>query len=519
MPLPTDDTPHGAPTRREADHRADAAVGSVDFIRRHGLWTDEQHAAAEEIVARVAAEDLRAVRVNTADPHGKLRGKTVLAPLVGAVLRNGIDFVTAPFYFDTADGIVYNPFVAGGGLGDPRLNGFPDVVMVPDPLTFTTLPWAPRTGWCLGATYFNDGTPVPFDGRHHLRRQLDALQQRFGLGYLVGLEVEFYLTRLVDVPLALDTLGGPGNPAAPPQVTPIAPGYAYQSEDHQDQIDGVLAALADNLMGAGLPLRTMEDEWGPGQCEFTFSPLPGLAAADAMLLFRSATKQVARRLGLHATFMCRPGLPSFYASGWHLHQSLVDAGGANTFATPPGSDQVLSATGHRFVAGLLEHADAASVFTTPTLNGYRRRTPFSLAPDRSTWGVDNRAAMLRVQGAPGDPSTHVENRVGEPAANPYLFLTSQLIAGMDGLTRELDPGEPEATPYAAEHRPLLPKTLMEAVEALRGSALYRGALGDDVVDWLLGLKDFEIKRFTEAEGTWDPENVSDWEHREYFAQY
>jgi glutamine synthetase len=513
----TTSTNSAAPTTAERD--ADASIGAVDFIREHGLWTPEQHAAAEEVAARVVAEDLRSVRVCTGDPHGKLRGKTVLAPLVGPLLRNGIDFVTAPFYFDTADGIVYNPFVAGGGLGDPRLNGFPDVVLVPDPLTFTTLPWAPRTGWCLGSVYYNDGTPVPFDGRHQLRRQLDALQQRFGLGYLVGLEVEFYLARLVDAPLALDSLGGPGTPGAPPQVTALAPGYAYQSDDHQDQIEAVLAVLADNLMGAGLPLRTMEDEWGPGQCEFTFSPMPGLGAADAMLLFRSATKQIARRLGLHATFMCRPGLPSFYASGWHLHQSLVDASGVNVFATPAGSGEVLSPIGRRFVAGLLEHAGSASVFTTPTLNGYRRRTPFSLAPDRSTWGVDNRAAMVRVQGAPGDVSTHVENRVGEPAANPYFFLASQLIAGMDGMARELDPGEPEIEPYAAEHRPLLPKTLMDAVPLLRDSRLYRDALGDEFVDWLLGLKEFEIKRFTEAEGAWDPENVSEWEHREYFAQY
>ncbi|MDT7553534.1 MAG: glutamine synthetase [Pseudonocardiales bacterium] len=505
------------PSRAQRD--ADAALGTTDFIRRHGLWTPEQEAAAEAVLERVTAEDLRTVRIATADPHGKLRGKTVLAPLVGSLLRNGIDFATALYYFDTADGIVYNPFVAGGGLGDHKLNGFPDVVLVPDPLTFTTLPWAPRTGFCLGSVYFNDGTPVPFDGRHQLKRQLDLLEQRYGLGYLVGLEVEFYLTRLVDAPLALDALGGPGQPMAPPQVTPLAGGYAYQSDDHQDQIEGVLAALADNLMGVGLPLRTMEDEWGPGQCEFTFSPLPGLAAADAMLLFRAATKQVARRMGLHATFMCRPGLPSFYGSGWHLHQSLVDANGDNVFATPAESDEILSTTGRAFVAGILEQAGPASVFTTPTLNGYRRRTPFSLAPDRATWGIDNRAAMLRVQGAPGDSSTHVENRIGEPAANPYLFMASQLIAGMDGLARGLDPGEPEIAPYAAEHCPLLPKTLMEAVELTRTSPLYREAFGDGFVDWLLGLKDFEIKRFLEAEKEWDPENVSEWEHREYFAQY
>ena len=159
------------------------------------------------------------------------------------------------------------------------------------------------------------------------------------------------------------------------------------------------------------------------------------------------------------------------------------------------------------------------MFTTPTLNGYRRRTPFSLAPDRSTWGLDNRAAMLRVQGGPGDRSTHVENRVGEPAANPYLYLASQLVAGMDGLARELDPGAPEVEPTRpSTARCCRPRSWTRSRRSTR-SALYRGAFGDGFVDWLLGIKRFEIDRFTAAEGAWDPENVSQWEHREYFGQY
>lgn len=499
---------------------AAAAIGTSDFIEKHGLWSEEQKAAAREVEARIGAENLRTVRVACADPHGKLRGKTVLAPLFGSVLRNGLDFSSAIYHFDTSDGIVYNPFVKDGSLGDTALGGFPDMVLVPDPLTFRSLPWAPRTGWCLGSIYYNDGTPVPFDGRQLLAGQLEQLRERTGLRHLVGLEVEFYLSRLVDVPLSPEAMGGPGEPPPAPLVTPIAHGYAYQSEDHQDQIEPILAELADHLLAVGLPLRTMEDEWGPGQCEFTFSPMVGVAAADAMLLFKAATRQVARRLGLHASFMCRPKLPGFYASGWHLHQSLIDANGVNAFSTAADSAQVLAPIGRQFTAGLLEHSSEASVFTTPTVNGYRRRKPFSLAPDRSTWGLDNRAAMLRVQGGPGDPATHVENRVGEPAANPYFYLASQVTAGLDGIIRELDPGEPEAEPYSAQHRPLLPVTLMEAVGELRTSALYRRAYGDRFVDWLLGLKDFEIARFVKAEGdTWDADTVTEWEHREYFGQY
>ncbi len=494
------------------------AIGTVDFIKKYGLWTPEQEAAAERMSAQVKEKCLRTVRVAMADPHGKLRGKTILAGLVDSILRNGIDFSTAIWHFDTADTIVYNAFEKNGLVGDEELTGFPDVILVPDPLTFTELPWAQGTGWCLGNAYYNDGRPVPYDARYQLKKQLDILESTYGLRFLAGLEVEFYLTRVVGQSLTLENLGGPGVPPEPPTVAPIAAGYAYQSEDHQDQIEEVLAVLADNIQAVGLPLRTMEDEWGPGQCEFTFSPMVGLQAADAMLLFKTAVKQVGRRLGLHASFMCSPGLPGFFASGWHLHQSLIDANGVNVFTTEPGSTETLSPTARAFLAGLLEHACAASVFTTPTINGYRRRKPYSLAPDRSTWGIDNRAAMLRVQGGPGDPATHVENRVGEPAANPYLYLASQVISGLDGLDRGLELGSPELEPYAATHRPLLPATLMDATDLLSDNAMFRGAFGDRFVDWILGLKKSEIDRFLAA-GDWDPDAVSEWEHREYFTQY
>lgn len=497
------------------------SIGQADFIARHDLWDDEQREAARRILASAHETGLRAVRVSVGDPHGKLRGKTILAGAFASVLRNGLDFSTAIYHFDSADAIVYNAFARGGGLGMDEMSGFPDVVLVPDPTTFRMLPWAPGTGWCLGDMYFNDGRPVPFDSRQVLRHALADLGE-LGYDYLSGLEVEFYITRVVDAGFDPDALGGPGSPGRPPVVAAIAPGYAYQSEDHQDQIEAVLGPLAEALLAVGLPLRTMEDEWGPGQCEFTFQPLPGLQGADAMLLFRTAVRQVCRRLGYHATFMCKPKLPSFYASGWHLHQSLVGRdSGANAFVAPAGSGQVISAVGRCFVGGLLAHAGPGSLFTTPTVNGYRRRKPFSLAPDRSTWGHDNRAAMIRLQGGPGDPGTHIENRIGEPAANPYLYLASQIVAGVDGMVRQIDPGPMEDEPYTATERPLLPASLFEAVAETRSSALYRKAFGDTFVDWYVGLKESELARFAAAHPDWAsaPDDVTDWEHLEYFSQY
>ena len=128
-----------------------------------------------------------------------------------------------------------------------------------------------------------------------------------------------------------------------------------------------------------------------------------------MILFRAATKQIARRNGLLASFMCRPALPNLFSSGWHLHQSLLDRKrGSNAFAG--NAREGLSATGLHFLAGLLTHAHAAAAFSTPTINGYKRYRAYTLAPDRAIWARDNRGVMVRVLGQPGDPSTHLENR-------------------------------------------------------------------------------------------------------------
>jgi glutamine synthetase len=196
------------------------------------------------------------------------------------------------------------------------------------------------------------------------------------------------------------------------------------------------------------------------------------------------------------------------SSGWHLHQSLTDrTSHTNAFAD---ATEPLSATGTHYMAGLLEHARAAAAFSTPTLNGYKRYRPFSLAPDRAIWGRDNRGVMVRVLGGPGDPATHLENRVGEPAANPYLYMASQIVAGLDGLDRKLDPGPSADRPYETQ-APLLPRSLGEALAALKESKVLRAGLGDFFVDYYLRLKQAEIDRF-ELE-------VSDWEQREYFSLF
>src|ERR1700743_2600050 len=131
----------------------------------------------------------------------------------------------------------------------------------------------------------------------------------------------------------------------------------------------VFGARGDAYAARGLDLRSIENEWGPGQVECTFAPRGALEAADNVFLFRTATRQICRRLGYFATFMCRPALAGYYASGWHPHQSLVDAAsGSNLFAPASGSE-ALSPLGRSYLAGLLANAVAATAFTTPTVNG------------------------------------------------------------------------------------------------------------------------------------------------------
>ena len=152
------------------------------------------------------------------------------------------------------------------------------------------------------------------------------------MGYVVGLEVEWYLLRVAEDRLTDEHIGAPGMRGRPIGPAPPEPGYSYHSESNMDLMQPVLSALAEAFQKIDLPLRSVENEWGPGQVECTFAAGDALTAADNLLLFRTATRQICRRMGHFATFMCRPGLQGYYSSGWHLHQSLVDAkSGRNLF--------------------------------------------------------------------------------------------------------------------------------------------------------------------------------------------
>jgi glutamine synthetase len=478
----------------------------VSFVERHGLWSAEQKEAAKRLTSIVEEKKLETIRLSFADQHGILRGKTLIAAEALASLESGCGITTSLLAKDTSHKTVFPVFTAGGGLGIKEMEGAADALMVPDPTTFRVLPWSPGSGWVLCDIYFAGGKPVPFSTRQLHRSVVNRLGER-GYDFVAGLEVEFHLFKLDDAHMAPEDAGQPGRP---PSVSLLSHGYQYLAEQRYDQMEPALEIIRRDVLALGLPLRSVEVEFGPSQCEFTFAPRKGIEAADNMVLFRSAVKQIARRHGYHATFMCRPKFPNVFASGWHLHQSIVTrASGENAFAAKD-SGELLSAFGRCYLAGLLEHARASTVFTTPTINGYKRYRSYSLAPDRAIWGRDNRGVMIRVLGGAGDAATRLENRIGEPAANPYLYMASQILSGLDGVDRKLDPGPSADTPYETKAA-LLPKSLREAVFALDDDPFFRQAFGADFVDYYVHIKNAEIDRF-QAE-------VSDWEHREYFEMF
>lgn len=479
----------------------------TSLAERAGVETEERRDRWAAVVADVDARRLHSVRLSFTDPHGLLRSKSLRADELAGAFENGLGITSALLMKDTGQLNVYPVWAPGGGLGKPWLTGAGDVIMLPDPTTFRVLPWVEGTGWLACDLFAPDGEPVSLSTRRICAEAERAVTEA-GHRFTAGLEIEFHLYRVV----------GDGPVDADGSLAPTHPGRVYLGEVRFDGIEPFLDVLRRDLTTLGLPPRTLEIELGPSQAELTFSPGGGLQVADEAVLIRSAIKQIARRHGLHATFMGRPAFADSFTSGWHLHQSLADpATGANRFATDPAAEanrpgaSPLSGIGEQWVAGLLAHAAESCLLTTPTVTGYKRYRPQSLAPDRIAWGTQHRGAMLRIVGAAGDPATRVENRVGDSAANPYLYVASQLVSGLAGIEAGEGPPPITESPYEPDAGPRLPRTLGDAIDAFDASARYRAVLGDEVVDYLVTLKRAEWDRFLST--------VTDWEQREYLELF
>jgi glutamine synthetase len=488
----------------------------MTFAARCGLSDYGREAANEELLRLVRARKLERVRIGWCDTHGVMRGKTLMPDALHDALDNGVGMVGTMLLKDTSDRTAWPVFEASVKDQLPGFEFASNLMLLPDPASFHTLPWAPDTGAMLAQAWFADARPVPFDTRGALQRALQALAEA-GYGLRCGLEVEFHVYRITDA--RLDPMGAAW-PHEPPVVQMLHPGYHLLSEEWGDQAEEALRIVQATAQGLRLPLRSLEIELGPSQFEAVFDVMDALAAADAMVLFRNGARQALRRAGYHATFVCRPPFPNIMSSGWHLHHSVIDrVTGRNAFTREepsPGTtaldaQHTLSAVGAQWLAGLLENAPALAALCSPTVNAYGRFRPNALAPQAVLWGRDNRGAMLRVVGGAGDGATRIENRLGEPSANPYLTMAAHIHAGLDGIRRALVPPLATEAPYGGQGQ-ALPRTLDAALAALGDNPALRRGLGAEVADWFIRLKSSEVSRHEAAE------DKAEWDRREYFGR-
>jgi len=489
------------------------------FAARCGLDDETRRQAIARTGRLIDSAGVDLVRFAWCDLHGITRGKALVAAAAMKALRDGLGIVATVMLKDTSDRTAYKVFEPGGTAGLPGFEGAGNLVLLADPSSFRTLPWAPGTGWVSGQLWFPNGEPVELDTRWVLQRALAKLDDA-GYGLRCGLEVEFHIYRIRDSTPHLDPERADW-PGLPPDVDLIHPGYNLLTEAWWDMAEKPLRIVQHTAQALGLPLLSLEIELGPSQVEAVFDVTDALTAADNMVLFRGAVKQALYRAGYHASFMSRPPFPNIMSSGWHLHQSLRhNATGANAFrrespaagSTPASAQQTLSEVGEHYLAGLLAHARGMAVFCTPTANGFARFQPNALAPQSVLWGRDNRGAALRVIGTCGDEDTRIENRIGEPAANPYLYLASQVYAGLDGIARGLPAPPATDSPYAGSHD-RLPASLGEGIEALEADPLMRAAFGEAFIGYFTRIKRSELARFEVAQ------DKLDFQRREYFSRF
>ena len=491
----------------------------TSFAQRCGLTGPEREQAVQRTSRLIDAAGLELVRVAWCDLHGVTRGKTLTPAAARKAMDEGVGMVSTLMLKDTSDRTAFKVFEPGGTASLPGFEFANNLLLLPDPESFRQLPWTTSTGWLRAQPWFQDGRQVELDTRRVLQRALTRLATA-GLEMRCGLEVEFHIYRIEDPRAQLDPEQAAW-PGLPPSVRLIHPGYNLLAENWFDMAEEPLRIVQHTAQALGLPLLSLEIELGPSQVEAVFDVTDALTAADNMVLFRNGVRQALQRAGYHASFMCRPPFPNIMSSGWHLHQSLVEtATGRNAFqrevpapgTTPADAGHTLSERGEHYLAGLLAHARAMAVFCTPTINGFARFRPNALAPQSVLWGRDNRGAMLRVIGQCGDAGTRIENRIGEPAANPYLYMAAQVHAGLAGIEQRRKAPPATDAPYAqADDR--LPTSLGEALQALRGDAVMAAGFGQDFIDYFATIKHSELLRHEQAE------DKADFERREYFSRF
>lgn len=429
-------------------------------------------ASIDEVVARARADGVRMIRFLYCDPSGVIRGKNVHVNKLAGKMREGVGVTRAQNAVNMVEQLV--DIKGMEPIGEIRL--------VPDPDTYTVLPWVPRTAGLLCDQLDHDFEDWGSCTRSYLKRAI-ADAGAMGFRVMAAFEDEFYLAREVDG-----------------VVVPYGDGPVYSSAG-MDRTALVMDDIVTSLEAQGLDVEQAINEYGPGQVEVAIRYVDVLRAADNQVKLRDAVRGTVEVMhGLIASFAAKPFAEGI-GSGAHIHFSLWSPDGSrNLLFDADAGDRVLSATGRAFMAGILEHLPALVALTCPSHNSYERLRPGAWAGSTVSWGVDNREATVRVASpfrGREEESTNLEFKACDPSCNPYLALGGLIHAGLDGVRRGLEPPEParidpaRMTPDERERcgiRPL-PGTLPDALDALEADPVLFGSLGG-----LLGPAIIAIRR-------------------------
>lgn len=425
----------------------------------------------EEILQMAEEEDVEFVRLQFTDMFGVIKNIAVTSRELPRALDNRC----------TVDWTL----IAGEAGEDET-----DLYLHPDPDTFTILPWRPQQGKVarmICDLFCPDGTPYKNSSRYILEQTAEKAEKE-GYTCCIDPECEFFLFHTDDNGI-------------PTTVTHEQAGYLDVSP--LDLGENARRDMVLTLEDMGMEVESSHHEKAPAQHEIDFRYGEIRRIADYIMTFRMAVRTVAKRHGLHATFMPKPRSETA-GSGMHLHFSLFRQG-KNIFdkTDEPGR---LSDEAYYFVGGLLAHSREMALITNPLVNSYKRLVPGYGAPTELTWTENNQNSLVRIPVGRGE-ETRIELRSPDSAANPYLVLAVCLAAGLDGIKNKIAPVK--SANCDAENLPAenLPETLKEAIDLFEGSSWIREVLGEDFCRQYASAKKKEWLRYTRQ--------VTDWEVEEY----
>ena len=401
------------------------------------------------------------VILGVGDLNGIMRGKRIPASHWDHICSSGNALSIAMLAIDMTCDVWDTPYVNFD-------NGYPDMHIFPMTLP-VAVPWEPGVAVCFGRAEGMDHKPVPIDPRRALVRQVERARD-MGLEVNVGTELEFYL---------LD----------PETGQPRDSGIQVYGLGRAARMEHIVGPIRRQINECGIPIEQSNPEYAAGQVEVNILYGEALAAADRVVLFKSLVRQLGIAHGYLATFMPKPFIDKS-GNGFHTHYSLWKDG-KNVFA----ENGRLNETGKSFIAGLQQRMSEMSICGGGTVNGYRRRQPYTFCPINASWGYDNRTVAIRViEGS--ESAVRVEKRDAGADANPYLLLAAEIAAGLDGIEQGLTPSEP--TPGDAYGNGIgdpIPTDLPTAIELARGSDWLRDVMGEMLWELVLQQAERELDFF------------------------